>query len=50
VGRVPPIFGVGILILEALEAVYPAVESIYGRFFETDEDSEGEQRSGVDEM
>lgn len=42
-------FEVGILILEALEAVYLVVESIYERFVTTDEEEEDEHQSGVDE-
>jgi hypothetical protein len=42
-------FEVGILVLEALEAVYLAIEGIYERFFKTDEDGEDEHQSGGDE-
>jgi hypothetical protein len=42
-------FEVGIIILEALEAVYLAVESIYERFFTTDEEEDDEHRSGANE-
>ena len=49
IGLVPPLFEGGILILEALEAVDLAVESIYEKFIKTEREEEDEHQSGVDE-